>query len=280
MAVHIEHMTDASAASTASPNANLLRRLLLQAVVMVEAAIGLAYLAHALQDRWPAWAMVALSDSLTGLAAGLSARWILRRQSGPLRLAAALATLVGGMVFQGWLTSWQVGLGPLEIGRSLPDWMGLGQFSLGMGMALLALYGWQRSPLRVDVAPAAAPRPVRRPARARSRPQSVLSPLPRRAARSRARTRSGMVSRGRRTDVLAKPVAVPEKQARTKGRRGLRRKAQLQFISKEEHRCPYCLELVEEHDPRGSVECKVCHTLHHADCWAITGTCQVPHLNN
>jgi hypothetical protein len=25
------------------------------------------------------------------------------------------------------------------------------------------------------------------------------------------------------------------------------------------------------------VECQICHTLHHADCWAITGTCQVPH---
>jgi hypothetical protein len=26
-------------------------------------------------------------------------------------------------------------------------------------------------------------------------------------------------------------------------------------------------------------KCEVCNTLHHADCWAITGMCQVPHLN-
>jgi hypothetical protein len=26
------------------------------------------------------------------------------------------------------------------------------------------------------------------------------------------------------------------------------------------------------------VECEICHTLHHADCWAITGACQVPHF--
>jgi hypothetical protein len=28
------------------------------------------------------------------------------------------------------------------------------------------------------------------------------------------------------------------------------------------------------------VECKICHTLHHADCWAVTGACQIPHLNS
>jgi ribosomal protein L37AE/L43A len=47
----------------------------------------------------------------------------------------------------------------------------------------------------------------------------------------------------------------------------------------EEHRCPFCLEPVKRNDPRGVVECQVCHTLHHKDCWDITGSCQVPHLN-
>jgi hypothetical protein len=36
---------------------------------------------------------------------------------------------------------------------------------------------------------------------------------------------------------------------------------------------------VKRNDPRGVVECEVCHTLHHKDCWDITGACQVPHLN-
>ena len=44
-----------------------------------------------------------------------------------------------------------------------------------------------------------------------------------------------------------------------------------------EHRCPYCLDLVEVNDPRGVRICPDCHTRHHADCWAVTGTCQVPH---
>jgi hypothetical protein len=42
--------------------------------------------------------------------------------------------------------------------------------------------------------------------------------------------------------------------------------------------CPYCLEEVKPNDPRGVVVCEICGTPHHADCWAITGKCEVPHL--
>ncbi len=46
-----------------------------------------------------------------------------------------------------------------------------------------------------------------------------------------------------------------------------------------EDRCPYCFDVVKRKDPRGVKVCEVCGTPHHADCWAITGKCQVPHLN-
>ncbi len=46
-----------------------------------------------------------------------------------------------------------------------------------------------------------------------------------------------------------------------------------------EDRCPYCLDIVKRNDPRGVRVCEVCGTPHHADCWSITGKCQVPHLN-
>jgi hypothetical protein len=280
MTVHVEQMRDSTNLPTASPPATLLRRLLLVAVAMVEAAIGLAYLANALLERMPAWAALALSDALTGLAAGLSARWLLKRQSGPLRLAAALAALVGGMVFQGWLTGWRVGLGPLEYGRASPDWVGLGQFSLGMGTALLALYAWLRPPLRVGLVPASPPVAVRRSVRTRRRARPEAARLPSGQAKGlprlpRRRPSPRALGRG------ARPAAsqASERTVRPKRRPGSRRKTRLQFISHEEHRCPYCLELVADDDPRGSVECKICHTLHHADCWAITGSCQVPHYN-
>lgn len=69
-------------------------------------------------------------------------------------------------------------------------------------------------------------------------------------------------------------------QATVVRRRGLRRKrTRLRIAAQVEHRCPYCLEIVEPRDPRGAVECSTCHAFHHADCWAVTGTCQVPHHN-
>jgi hypothetical protein len=53
--------------------------------------------------------------------------------------------------------------------------------------------------------------------------------------------------------------------------------AEIHLLGEIEHRCPFCLEIVEENDPRGVKICKICHTRHHADCWDVTGTCQVPH---
>ena len=53
----------------------------------------------------------------------------------------------------------------------------------------------------------------------------------------------------------------------------------IHLVGKEEHRCPYCLEEVIKNDPRGLKICPICHTHHHADCWAVTGACQVPHYH-
>jgi ribosomal protein L37AE/L43A len=82
----------------------------------------------------------------------------------------------------------------------------------------------------------------------------------------------------------AKPTRKPllSKQKKTVGTTVIRKRSSKKIVIApvEEHRCPYCLEPVKRNDPRGVVECDVCHTLHHADCWAITGTCQVPHYNH
>lgn len=64
---------------------------------------------------------------------------------------------------------------------------------------------------------------------------------------------------------------------RTEKRLILRNAAQVKLVGKTENRCPYCLEIVEKNDPRGVTICPICHTPHHADCWAVTGACQVPH---
>lgn len=51
------------------------------------------------------------------------------------------------------------------------------------------------------------------------------------------------------------------------------------IVATVEERCPYCFDVVKKNDPRGVKVCDVCRTPHHADCWAVTGKCQVPHLN-
>jgi transposase len=53
----------------------------------------------------------------------------------------------------------------------------------------------------------------------------------------------------------------------------------VRIVGAEEDRCPYCLTVVERNDARGVIVCPVCHTRHHADCWAVTGMCQVPHYH-
>ncbi len=83
-------------------------------------------------------------------------------------------------------------------------------------------------------------------------------------------------SNGRRSGLIQPAKVKPAMAPKRRRRKG---KARVQLALVEEHRCPYCLELVSRTDPRGVKECKVCHTLHHKDCWDITGSCQVPHLN-
>lgn len=51
------------------------------------------------------------------------------------------------------------------------------------------------------------------------------------------------------------------------------------IVAHVEDRCPYCFDIIKPNDPRGVRVCPVCGTAHHADCWAVAGKCQVPHLN-
>jgi len=95
------------------------------------------------------------------------------------------------------------------------------------------------------------------------------SPMPQPRTRSNGSSRPPVTTDAK---IAQEPVVRPK-------RRRSRRKPKIQFAVVEEHRCPYCLDVVTHTDPRGVKECEVCHTLHHADCWAITGVCQVPHLN-
>jgi len=169
------------------------------------------------------------------------------------------------------------------------DWADSVHLALSMLMAGLALDAWTRtsSPEPIELAPLPMPvvaTPARRsrrtasPSTERSRihlPESWFpylrpAPTPQRRTRSSTRSRSSVQPEAR---FLKNPVVPPAKRKRS------RRKPKIQFALVGDHRCPYCLDPVTHNDPRGVKECEVCHALHHADCWAITGVCQVPHLN-
>jgi hypothetical protein len=230
----------------------LLRKLILLGLLMVVAALGLLLVLRHMH----LYSLVLphiLSDAAMGLIAGISSRWVLRRQTAFLRIVSMLAFLVGGLELLGWFTGWQVGFGPLKPGLPGVDWSSLGQLLMAAGVSLLTLYAWtQPTPTPVQSLPTpdlagigSHPHPRlpkhRRPPRLRSKSTPVAHPAP---------------------DI---EHTAPHK-------------PQLQLSEEEEHRCPYCLELIDIDDPRGIVECKICHTLHHADCWSITGACQVPHF--
>jgi len=173
------------------------------------------------------------------------------------------------------------------------DWADPLHLAISLVMTGLSLQAWRRpvsilQPVEVDVAPLPAPPPTRAIRSKRGRRGSASSSggarveLPgswstrlRPDPQPRPRTRS---NNGSRSTVLKEPKKVKDQVVRPKRRRS-RRKPHIQFALVEEHRCPYCLDSVTHNDARGVKECEVCHTLHHADCWTITGTCQVPHLN-
>jgi len=234
----------------------LVRKIILLILLMIVATLGLVLLLRHIQIYSLLLPHI-LSDAAMGLIAGFSARWVLRNQTVFLRIASVLAFLVGGLELLGWFTGWQIGLGLLKFGLSSVDWYSLGQLLLGAGIALLTLYAWTQ-PTPAVARPAPRPKSIQRSPRARLRPEK----RPHRPAQPKARTA---------------PATVTKQPVQSRRKRIAKPKPQLQLSDEEEHRCPYCLALIDPDDPRGTVECKICHTLHHADCWAITGACQVPH---
>ena len=223
---------------------------------------------------------------------GSLTHWVLG--IGPIRLEKEFAEQIRKITFTNDL-GYQIG--SLGIGsRVLFDFSGMDgadpvHLAVSFVMTVLSLQAWCRTtsapePVELEplpVAPAPAPR-ARRGRRSSS------------AANGRAQVRASNTSsnlvvpgpvppprvrsnNGSRPSVRRGVKKVKEPTLRPRKKRVSRRKPNIQFALVEEHRCPYCLDTVTHSDPRGVKECEVCHTLHHADCWSITGVCQVPHLN-
>ncbi len=177
------------------------------------------------------------------------------------------------------------------------DWADGAHLAISLMMTVLALQAWHHKstaalPVQdyepvyepVEIAPVPVPAPrVSRPRRSRRSPNSsngrARAPRAGGGVSARARANSQPRARARANNGSSALVRKMEPVLRPKKKRLFQRKPKIQLALVEEHRCPYCLDPVSRNDPRGVKECEVCHTLHHADCWAITGVCQVPHLN-
>lgn len=226
---------------------------------------------------------------------GALTHWVLG--VGPIRLEERFAEQIGEVRLNGDLGSQirRLGIGSRVLfDFSALDWADPLHLAVSLTMTLLALSAWHRAqpsvpePVEVEIAPMpvpAAPRIRTRRGRrsssashaqARVRRIHTADPSARPTLAIAPRILSG---NGSRPALRHAATKVREPTLRPRKKRVSRRKPKIQFAMVEEHRCPYCLETVLQHDPRGVKECNVCHTWHHADCWSITGMCQVPHLN-
>ncbi|MCW5876836.1 MAG: hypothetical protein KIS85_08130 [Anaerolineales bacterium] len=270
--------------STSSTLGRLLERVILVTLVTVVAALGMLLLFSAdLQISAAAIEYVLLS--VTGLAAGFSSRYFLAGRSTGLRAAVVLFALCAALWLASQASQGAVGIDPLRQYVAQPARQGGIALALSSAAAWLALSAFAPRRTEILVEPRAAiavapspPPPAVRPAR---RVRSAR-PAPRRSIRTsfvawRDRARARLVSLLPGPTVrrpARRRVAAPAKPARP---RRTRRRPAVHFSGAETHVCPYCLEVVTKRDSRGVKICKVCKTWHHADCWEVTGVCQVPH---
>jgi hypothetical protein len=235
--------------------------------------------------------MIVLAILSIGLASGAASRITFYQWSGFIRFFVMLLVLPLGLFVLGVLTNWRIGIGPLNPwAKGIIPQDELIQLGGALLVAIICLEAWWKPPSKIeDVAevqrssrsreqtPVTAARQSVRPRR-QAHTHESLTYLPK--GNSRLKFLKAAKSRSRPIPAVDKLILTHTVQpTRSRRKRLFNRKPNLQISVFEEHRCPYCLDEVKRNDSRGIKECEVCHSLHHADCWAITGMCQVPHLN-
>jgi len=251
---------------------HLLRKLVLLSLLTAAYALGLVLLfTRATWFPLPLFSFFA--DTTLAVVAGFGTRLLLSQRNWVIRFITATVMSVGGLAILGYFSEWEVGVDVIALSRGYVSWEDLIHLIVGITASWAALWAWYR-PMPSDVETEEMV----------ERSQSAVVVQPRSwLPKARMRIGSGVDAHsgnGSGPSVRARLKLVTKQPTRPRKMRGSRiRRPHVQLALVEEHRCPYCLELVVRTDPRGIKECDVCHSLHHADCWAITGTCQVPHLN-
>jgi hypothetical protein len=269
-------------------NLSLLVRFLLVLAVSVFAALGFSSLAgREGLFQGMSIAIKLVSAAGIGLTAGYFTRVLLAGRRPFLKLMVSLGGVLAGLLTLGALTGWRSGIGPLDFNRATIDWRGLVLLLGAAGCGVIASLAY-RKPIKSSLPSPEDEESVY--AQSALLSSQVATPNTQVAHPTRSPTRKKSVGKSpkgglaKKKKIAAKktvkPVSVKQKKPATKTVIRKHSSKKIVIAPVEVHRCPYCLEPVKRNDPRGVVECDICHTLHHADCWAITGTCQVPHYNH
>lgn len=258
-------------------------------VALFTSVVGLVlFLLFLVNDLVPPVVLKYALVATLGLAAGFASRRLLAGRNIFLKLVSSLLGLFIALGVLNVASRGFIGLNLLRAYPSISSWDGVVSFGLSAVFAWLALAAWA-GPLREVIvepryvpAPEPAPRPARRTTSRPRRSSARLSTSPLAVSFTAWRERTaaqlssllpatgGTTTRRKKARKATKLKAKPARAAR-------RRLPAVYLSAEEEHLCPYCLEAVVKNDRRGVKICKVCKTWHHADCWAITGVCQVPH---
>lgn len=240
---------------------------------------------------------------LVGLLAGFSARRFLTAHTRILQLLSALISTALSLAALYILSAGFLGINLFYRANNRPDWHGLFQFGLAALGALLVINAFRTRPV-IEESPAprpqaSIPQPKPEPkswlpklsltsrkkgltkfsggVAGKSKPVKARKPAAKKAAPLAIQKPAQRTIAPQKLSVVAAPTPKTKKPARKKKKNA---KPEINFVGKEEHICPYCLDPVEDHDPRGVKICPICKTRHHADCWGITGACQIPHSHN
>ncbi len=264
---------------------NLPRKLVILLLLVAASSLWLYILFHEGRIVYGKTVQEIAAGVVIAIVAGLGAQLILSQRDGLFRFVAAMAADVAGIYLLGLISDGKYGISKFGwLPRSI-DYQGLNLIGIGFLIILLISLLFRRTKVVVIPEPIQVISPLDEANNSSfvqvepSNSISISDPARPRVSWSRIFTtpliqaRSNGYRTGRIKPMKAAPVIAPKRRRRS-------RKARVQLALVEEHRCPYCLETVTRNDPRGMVECTICHTLHHKDCWDITGTCQVPHLNN
>lgn len=236
--------------------------------------------------------------ALLGLLCGAIIGLWLWGSTGALRFMVSFVTILIGVLSMEMMRGFLLKMSLREALTSYSDLLEGAQLLVGALGAAIGIRTGQASPERMAEVTSGSERRFTlrlpwRPRRTASQEAVAEPPRPARQRRQRRRSGRGTGARTQRATqaTSARPAAPPsapppvqvsrpapaQKPLRSKRRKpGRGRKVHLgRQVSTV---CPYCLEEVLPNDPRGRVVCRICHTPHHGDCWAISGKCEVPHL--